>query len=150
MRGEEAARLFDMRPHEENGAFVERHYRADEGERAASGCIYYYLAPDEVTSFHVIDCDEYWVWSAGSPLEVWQIAPDGKETIQMLGLGEGMEPMVYFKAGVLFAARHLSDADDGTFVSCITVPRFRYEGWRLVPRDEVVALAPSAERFFSA
>lgn len=148
MRAEDAAMSYSMRPHEENGSFVERHYAARGDGRPASGSIYYYLAKDEVSNFHVIDCDEYWVWSAGSPLETWTIAEDGSLERKILGLGPGMEPMVFFPSGSFFAARHRGDADDGTFVTCITVPRFHYEGWRLVPQDEVVARCAEAADFF--
>lgn len=139
--------------HEENGMYVERHYASEGPERPASGCIYYSLAPDEVSMFHVIDCDEYWVWSAGSPLEIWQVAPDGKLSKDLLGIGKApsgelMQPTVLIRAGTIFAAKHLSGADDSTFISCITVPRFRYEGWRLVEKDEVVKLCPEAAGFF--
>ena len=36
----------------------------------------------------------------------------------------------------------------GTFLSCITVPRFRYEGWRLIGREELARLCPAALNFY--
>lgn len=148
VRADEAAALYGMRPHEENGQFVERHPEHKGSGRAPSGCIYYYLAPKEASQFHVIDCGEYWVWSAGEPIETWEISPSGELTRRVLGIGEGMEPVVYFAPGVIFGARHRSEASDGTFVTCITVPRFQYEGWRLVLKDEIARLCPDALRFF--
>lgn len=148
MRAEALVKLYRMIPHEENGFYLERHYESKEAGRPASGGIYYYLGPEEISQFHVIDCDEYWVYVAGSPLEVWQITPEGEVKKQLLGAGLGLEPMVHIPAGNIFAARHLPTAEDGTFVTCITVPRFQYEGWRLVEEKEILEKYPQAEEFF--
>lgn len=149
MNAKDLADMYPMISHEENGRFLEWQY-ADEGPgRPASGSIYYYLGPKETAKFHVIDCDEYWAWHAGTPLELWSIRPDGTLTKHMLGTGQGMQPLVWFRAGEVFGARHLAGAQDGTFLSCITVPRFDYRGWRLVERDEAVRLCPAAAEFYA-
>lgn len=148
IRADEAALNYGMRPHEENGSFAERHPDFSGNGRPPSGCIYYYLAPNEVSQFHQIDCGEYWVWSAGEPIETWSISPSGELARRMLGIGDGMEPAVYFAPGDIFAARHVSDPADGTFVTCITIPRFRYEGWRLVPKEEIADRCAAALEFF--
>lgn len=144
MKAEDAIVLYGMSPHEENGHFVERHYTHDGSGRPASGSIYYYLGADEVSEFHTIDCDEYWTFAAGEPVDIWSISPSGELEIKRLGIGAGLEPMAFVRAGTTFGARHRSGADDGTLIVCITVPRFTYAGWRLVPREEVASLCPSA------
>lgn len=151
MFASEAVRCYSMTAHEENGAYAERHYPDDSRRRPDSGCIYYYLAPGEVSMFHIIDCDEYWVWCAGTPLEIWQIDPSGSLSISLLGLGSGMEPAVRVRKGVCFGAKQAAGQTemDGTFVTCITVPRFRYDGWRLVPKDDVIRSCKEASAFFA-
>lgn len=148
MRADALVKLYRMLPHEENGFYLERHYEAVGQERPTSGSIYYYLGPEEKSEFHVIDCDEYWVHCAGSPVQIWQITPDGDLIKSMLGVGLGLEPLVHIPAGNVFGAKHLAEAEDGTFVSCITVPRFCYEGWRLVPKTEVLELNSEVEEFW--
>lgn len=148
MRAEELVKQYRMFPHEECGYFLERHYEDKHSDRPASGAIYYYLGPEEKSNFHVIDCDEYWVHNAGTPLEIWLIAVDGVLTKKLLGVGLGLEPMVHIPAGTIFGAKHLAGAEDGAFVTCITVPRFKYEGWRLVPQEEVLAKCQDAKGFF--
>ena len=41
-----------------------------------------------------------------------------------------------------FAAENL-DKTSWTFISCMTTPRFKYEGFRLVPRSELEILQPA-------
>lgn len=148
MKASEAIKYYDMIPHEENGLFVVRDYVDNENTRPASGSIYYYLAPNEISLFHVVDCDEYWIHIEGEPLEMWIISKEGKLSKPILGLGENREPLIFVKAGEMFAAKHFGNPQDGTFVSCITVPRFTYDGWRLVDKEEVLAKCPDAKDFF--
>lgn len=44
--------------------------------------------------------------------------------------------MARIPKGAIFSADNLA-ADGYTFVSCVTTPKFRYEGFRLVPESEV-------------
>ncbi len=148
MTAEELMSRFSMEKHIENGAFAERHY-VHEGEgRPASGSIYYYVAPGEATQFHRIDCDEYWSFNHGAPLEVWQFSPGGALTVTMLGTEPGCEPLVYIKSGVIFAARHRAGGSEGTFLTCITVPRFTYDGFELIGEDRMREAFPASAAFF--
>lgn len=148
MRAEDLVRQYRMMPHEEQGFYLERHYEDNSGKRPSSGSIYYYLGPEESSQFHVIDCDEYWVHSAGTPLEIWLISPNGEIRKQLLGVGLGLEPLVHIPAGTIFGARHLPGAEDGAFVACITVPRFQYAGWKLVEKEELLAKYPEVKDFY--
>ena len=94
MTAEELMRRNRMVPHEERGAFAERHYTNQNGTRAASGAIYYYVAPGERTAFHRIDCDEYWCYHCGEPLEVCLIDESGIVKVIFLGIGENCEPLL--------------------------------------------------------
>ena len=44
--------------------------------------------------------------------------------------------MVVIPEGIIFGAENLED-DGYTFVSCVTIPQFRYEGFRLVGKEEI-------------
>lgn len=147
---EELLRRYGLQGHVENGAFVECNYPHTAPGRADSGAIYYYVSPNEYTKFHVIDCDEYWCYIAGSPLEIWQISPEGAITTVRLGIEEGCEPLVYLKKGVTFASRRFRREQEGTFLSCITVPRFTYEGFTLVEDEDAVKRWPDTKAFFEA
>ena len=150
MRAEELAKRFNMDPHVEGGSFVELD-EADERfpGRAPSGVIYYHLGKDEFSDFHVLDSDEYWLWHAGSPLEIWMIGEGGKLEIKRLGVDVQSEPCVLIRRGVIFGARHVKgDREEGTMVSCVTVPRFSYESYRILPRAEITEKYPETERFF--
>ena len=149
MKASELIQRYNLEPHLENGTFIERHYPAPPGVRAPSGSMYYYLAPEEKSVFHVIDCDEYWCYHEGTALELWMIGPDHRLNRSLLGTGADAEPLIHIPAGTIFAARHTQDRSDGTFLSCITVPRFRYEGSRLLTRTEVCEFCPEAGAFWA-
>ena len=150
MRADELLARFRLEPHVEGGSFRE----LDAGEerfpgRAPSGAIYYYLGPQEHSEFHLLDSDEYWLWHAGSSLEIWTVGEDGEMRTCRLGLNEGEEPCVLLRAGVIFGARHIpGDADDGTLVSCVTAPRFSYEHYRILPKAEMLEKYPGSAAFY--
>lgn len=148
MTPESLMKHFSMEEHAENGSFVEKHYKHTGDGRPASGMIYYYVAAGERTEFHVIDCDEYWCYTAGSPLEIWCVDESGKLTVNRLGIEEDCEPGVYVRHGIIFASRHPKGADEGTFLTCITVPRFQYEGFTLIPQESMTEKYPETAAFF--
>lgn len=151
MRADELLARFRLEPHVEGGSF--RELDALEGRfagRAPSGAIYYYLGAEEHSEFHVLDSDEYWLWHAGSTLEVWEVDGDGGMRVRCLGLEEGAEPCVLLPAGTIFGARHLRGAvEDGTLVSCVTAPRFSYEHYRILPRAEMLEKYPASAAFYA-
>jgi len=149
MRADELAERYAMGPHVENGRFCLCHESAGCGQRPASGSIYYYVSPGERTEFHKIDCDEYWIFNAGCALEIWVIETDGALRIRHCGTAAGAEPKVFFRAGEIFASRLSENADDGAFVTCITIPRFSEEGFTLFRRDEMVRRYPETAAFWA-
>lgn len=147
-RIQELIRKYGMQPHEENGCYAEQHFPYAGDGRAPSGSSYFYVPAGESTQFHRIDCDEYWCYHGGDCLEVWIIDPTGHLEVKKLGLGEDAEPMLYFPQGSIFGSRNLSMAGEGTFFTCITVPRFSYEGFELVDQEEVIRLCPETKAFW--
>ena len=148
MNAYELAKRYGMKIHEEKGLFIERHYDNKDSDRAASGSIYYYVDKDEKTDFHRIDCDEYWCYNAGSTLELWIIEADGNLTIRKCGITEDAEPTIYIPSGAIFASRHSSNSNDGTFLTAITVPRFNYDGFELFNKDEIIKKYPFISSFW--
>lgn len=139
---------FGLTPHVEGGAFRELYrdgVRAK--ERPAHGVIYYELGQGETSQFHTLDADEYWFYHAGSTLELWEI-DGGHLTKYRLGLEDGAEPCVLMKAGTIFGARHLDPEGEATLVSCVTVPEFSYDHYRICSRAEIAALCPEADAFY--
>ena len=85
-----------------------------------------------------IDCDEIWFFHEGCGMKITILSPDGEVSHVYLGndVGKGQRAMAIVPKGSIFSAANL---DDGgyTFVSCVTVPKFSYDGFRLVPADEI-------------
>lgn len=148
MTAKELSEHFGLDKHIENGSFLERHYESAGSERATSGSIYYYVDKDEKTEFHRLDCDEYWCYIEGTDIEVWMIDENGSLSVSELGVGNNAEPMLCIKKGTIFAAKHKSNATDGTFICCITVPRFSYTGFELILQNELIKKYPFASEFF--
>lgn len=149
MRADDMAVHFQMEPHMEGGTFIELNDPVPEGEgRAPSGVIYYHLGSGEFSDFHVLDSDEFWLWHAGSTLELWVAGENGGMEIRRLGAEADAEPCVLIRGGTVFGARHLPGAEDGTFVSCVTVPRFSYAHYRILDREEMLKKYPASAAFF--
>lgn len=148
MTAYELMKRFSMEAHIENGAFIEKHYEDNSGKRALSGSIYYYVAPDELTEFHKIDCDEYWCYVEGSTLDVWIVDETGGVSVRKLGVEDGCEPFIYIRRGLIFASKHSQPCTDGTFITCITVPRFSYEGFTMLKKDEMLSKYPEVHKFY--
>lgn len=140
---------FGLTPHVEGGAFREL-YRdgVDTGVRPAHGVIYYLLDEGDVSDFHVLDADEYWLYHAGPDVEIWWIDACGALHRERLGMGEGAQPCVLMPGGTVFGAKHVPGQTGATLASCVTVPQFTYEKYRILERGEVLELCPDAAAFF--
>lgn len=148
MRADELITRYSVENHPENGVYIERHYPFSGIGRADSGSIYYYVRPGETTQFHRIDCDEYWCYNAGSPLEVWSIR-DGILKKMICGIMPDAEPILFLQRGEIFASRLSKDYDDGSFITCITVPRFSYDGFEMFTKEQVITMCPDVENFWN-
>ena len=130
----EIIRLLDLAPHPEGGHFRET-YRAPSADdaRPASTMIYYLLQADEVSAWHRVDADEYWLWHAGGPLSLPLSPPDGLGARPVtLGpdLRAGHAPQC------LIPADHWQTAESlgaWTLVSCIVAPGFDFAGFEMAP-----------------
>lgn len=131
---QEIVRMLGLRPHPEGGWYGET-FRAEprpDGAREAATAIYFLLAADQVSAWHVVDAVEVWLWHAGAPL-VLTVSEDGVNARAVrLGpdLRGGQRPQAVVPAGAWQAAESLGA---WTLVSCVVAPGFRFEGFELAP-----------------
>ncbi len=140
LRTDVLKKTYNLVPHEEGGSFSEVYTSAEEKKgRSLAGSIYFLLDSGEVSQFHEIDCDEIWFFHEGCGMKICILAPNGDVSHIYLGndVEKGQRAMAIIPKGAIFSAVNL---DDGgyTFVSCVTVPKFSYDGFRLVPADEIL------------
>ena len=142
-QADEWKRAYHLERHPEGGWFSEVYTCARQaGDRPLAGSIYFLLDRDEISHFHQIDCDELWYFHAGCGLKI-TLLRQGKKQELLLGLdaAAGQRAMALLQAGSVFAAENL-DKTAYTFISCATAPAFRYEGFRLIGREEIASLWP--------
>ena len=109
-RIEQLIEKYHLHPHPEGGHFAEVYtapYLYQEN-RECAGSIYFMLVKNDISHFHVIDCDEIWYFHEGCGMKITMIDEDGNVT-----------------------------QDSYPFVSCATTPQFQYSGFRLVKESEV-------------
>lgn len=134
----EIKKKYHLQEHEEGGAFSEVYTASFEKDgRPFAGSIYFLLDVGEVSHFHQIDCDEIWYYHEGCGMRITLLTETGIKR-QLLGsrLQYGESVMVVIPKGSVFAAENLEN-DGYTFVSCVTVPKFKYSGFRLVKKSEI-------------
>ena len=141
---DELKETYSLERHSEGGFFAEIYTSPFVRDgRATAGNIYFLLEGDDVSHFHQIDCDEIWYYHAGCGMKIISLRDGNVEEI-LLGVDpkRGESPMVVVPAGTIFAAENI-DKSSWTFISCATTPRFKYEGFRLVPRRELKKSYPA-------
>lgn len=143
-----------MTAHVEGGYFSES-YRSNEGhERTTEGVlesrslwssIYFLLRDGEVSNFHRLKSDEMWYYQSGSPLSIYMISPEGKLTIEKLGLqiDAGEKPQVLVPKGYIFGSA-MNEPGYG-LVGCMVSPGFVFEDFELFSRQTLLELYPEHE-----
>ena len=129
---------YNLIEHPEGGCFSEAYTSPFEKDnRTYGGSIYFMLEKDDLSHFHQIDCDELWFFHEGCGMKVVVLDDEGKHEL-LLGSNydKNERDMVLIKAGSIFAAENL-DKNSYTFISCVTIPGFTYEGFRLVDKKEI-------------
>ena len=139
-------KYYSLKQHPEGGWFSEVYTSMARSEgRAFSGSIYFLLDGPELSHFHQIDCEEIWYYHEGCGLKITMLFPDDpqrcEEYLLCPDIQAGGKAMVVIPRGAVFAAENLQK-DSYTFMSCATSPAFRYEGFRLVQKEEILRLFP--------
>ena len=138
-RAEQLIKTYDLQPHEEGGYFSEVYTAPFEADgRPLAGSIYFLLDRGEVSRFHVIDCDEIWYFHEGCGMKITVLA-DGSKEEYLLGsnIERGERGMIVIPKGCVFGAQNL-DPEGYSFVSCMTTPKFSYDGFRLICEEEII------------
>ena len=140
-RAEQLIKEYGLQPHEEGGHFAEVYTAPFEANgRPLAGSIYFLLDRGEISRFHVIDSDEIWYFHEGCGMKI-TVLTDGSREDYLLGnnVERGERAMVVIPKGRVFGAENL-DPEGYSFVSCMTAPKFSYDGFRLVSEEEIVEM----------
>ena len=139
-----------LREHPEGGYFVET-YRSDkilnlreyDGPRYVCTAIYYLLAGNQFSSFHIMKSDEIWHFYTGSSLTLHIIESDGTLNEVILGPNTNDEErfQAVVKSGCWFAAS-VNDHNSYTLVGCTVSPGFDYSDWKLGDRQTLTEMYP--------
>lgn len=136
---------YKLEQHPEGGSFCEC-YTASEAKdaRALAGSIYFLLEKGEISHFHKIDCEEIWFYHEGCGMKI-TVLKDAILEEYLLGndLSKGESVMVTIPKDAIFAAENI-DPSGYTFVSCVTAPKFSYEGFKLIGKSAIKEIYPVA------
>lgn len=145
-----------LAPHPEGGFYRET-YRASDvlpraglparfgGPRSASTAILYLLPEGAKSRLHRIASDELWHYHLGGPLEIVELAPDGRAETTVLGadLAAGHALQKAVAAGRWFGARPRRGAG-WCLAGCTVAPGFDFADFELGVRSELLSLFPRA------
>jgi predicted cupin superfamily sugar epimerase len=139
-------RELDLQPHPEGGWYrqswrseveIPREVLSGEytGDRAAGTAIYFVLMPGDESAWHTVRSSELWLHHRGAPVEL-DLGGDADEpgdpSTVLVGpdIESGQHPQALVPPGVWQRARPAGD--EPALVSCIVVPGFDFEDFRLV------------------
>ncbi|PKZ66298.1 cupin [Gordonia terrae] len=139
-------RELDLQPHPEGGWYRQT-WRSEveiprgvlpgeyTGDRAAGTAIYFVLMPGDESAWHTVRSSELWLHHRGAPVEL-DLGGDADEpgdpSTVLVGpaIESGQHPQALVPPGVWQRARPAGD--EPALVSCIVVPGFDFEDFRLV------------------
>lgn len=144
-RAENVIRRLHLQSHPEGGYFLEI-YRSEarvtggdgRRERASVTSIYFLLARNDHSKWHVLESDEVWHYLEGDPLELIVIEPESMSCERkVLGpLSNGQSPAQIVPAGHWQAARPLGEY---TLAGCTVAPGFVFEDFLMLRDDDATA-----------
>ena len=142
-RVEDLKNFYSLEEHVEGGYFSEVYTSPfAQNNRATAGSIYFMLVKNDISHFHKIDCDEIWYYQEGGGLKITLIDKgEVKEILLGKDTKKNQKLMAIIPADTIFAAENI-DKKNFTFVSCVTTPKFKYEYFQLITKDELKKLYP--------
>lgn len=152
---EQVIAQLELVPHPGEGGYFRETYRARlsipadalpneyGGPRSAATAIYYLLTPDEFSAIHRVASDEVFHFYAGDPIEMLQLASDGRGQVIRLGndLSAGLQPQVVVPAGVWQGCRLVPGGRWG-LMGCTVAPGFEFADFTIGQRGPLVAQYP--------
>lgn len=108
--------------------------------RSLGTSIYYLITHDSPSHFHVLDSDEIWFWHAGDHCTIHELDDDGGYAKRRLGPDEKLQH--HIPHSTYFAAEMESAASYSLF-SCVVVPAFSFNGFRMASREELTSRWPN-------
>ena len=101
------------------------------------------FTPDGFSALHCLTSDEIWCFHAGDPLESLRLYPDSRSELVRLGLDPAASQRAQdvVRSGTWQGTR-LQPGGRWALVSCVVVPEFTWEGFRLGVRAELVGRYP--------
>lgn len=145
-RTDKLKEIYKLEAHPEGGWFAEVYTAPFEKDgRALAGSIYFLLDAGEKSQFHQIDCEELWLYHEGCGVRI-TVLRDGRIEELLLGpvCEAGQRMMAVIQKDAIFSAENLVP-DGYSFVSCVTTPKFQYEGFRLVHNSEIQEKYPALQ-----
>ena len=135
------AALLGLEPLPEEGGLYRQTY-ADEHSTA----ILFLLADGDFSALHVLDGPEVYHWHAGSPLRLLLLQPGGGVSEPVLGpdVAAGQLPQLVVPAGVWQGSSPVAAPRAWTLLGTTMAPPFRWDGFRLGRREEMVRAFPAA------
>ena len=131
----------ELARHPEGGWFRETwRSKARVGERAAGTAILFLLEAGQLSQWHRVDADEFWLWHAGAPLEL-RVADTNGGARGRTWLGpdvlSGQKPQAMIPAGSWQAT---TAGQAWTLVSCLVIPGFEFSGFELASPEWIARL----------
>lgn len=135
---------YKLEMHPEGGWFSECYTSSgQQNGRAMAGSIYYLMRGAEISHFHQLDSDEIWFYHEGCGMRITVITSSTRDEYLLGSNFENDERvMVSIPKGAIFAAENLSE-DGYTFVSCVTTPKFTYDGFKLIRETQLKTEYPN-------
>ncbi len=151
MTANEIKQLLKLEPHPvEGGSFLQTWCAAETipqsalpaqyaGPRPAGTCIYYLLEPGTFSEMHRLTSDEIYHFYLGDPVEMLQLAPDGRARKLIIGsdLANGQHPQLLVPKNVWQGSRLLSGGKVA-LLGCTMSPGFDYADYEAGARDVLV------------
>lgn len=160
MNAEDVIALLKLKPLEPEGGYFLETYKStqmfqsnieqespkyDSSARALMTAIYYLITGSNFSAFHRLKNAEIYHFYDGSPMELFEIRPDGTSRISILGrnLRNGEQPQLVVEPGVWQASRIVSDqSKNWSLVGTTVSPGFDFADFELGSRQELLQLFP--------
>ncbi len=150
---EEWIKELNLEAHPEGGFYL----RTEESEetitrqnktRKLYTSIYFVLTEESPSHFHQLTADEIWYYHDGEPLTVHCIYEDGTYEAVKVGKDTQKGERLHFDvpAGTIFGS---TVEKDYSLVSCVVVPGFDFEDFKLFTKEELLKDYPEHEEIIT-